>query len=112
MQSKKTKDEQLNISIQSLDTLVEKYKKAMEHFGYLELKVKEACLLYLDKHPDCKHGAEKLEMVACAENKEVRDIYLQLVKKRASRKIYEQAIDAFKTNISGLQSLIKFENPV
>lgn len=98
--------------IQSLETLTDKYSESMVSFGVYEMKVKKACLLYLDKHPNSKHGADKLEMVASAENQEVRDIFLELVKLRADRKILEQAIDSFQHSISGLQSLIKFENPM
>ena len=106
------KHEKLEKAISSLETLTDKYKSAMLEYGICEMKVKEACLKYLDRNKDSKHGIEKLEMIACAENDDLRNIYFKLVKLRANRKIFECAIDSFKHTISGLQSLIKFENPV
>ena len=108
----KTKNEKLEGLLESLEKITDDYKKQMQNIGYYEMKVKQSCLLYLDKHRDSKHGIEKLEMIACCENTEVRELFLQLTKLRANRKIYEKSIEAFQTSISGLQSLIKFESPV
>ena len=107
-----TKTEKLEGLLQSLETIADKYKDEMQNIGYYEMKVKEACLLYLDKHKDSKHGADKLEMISCCESKEVREMFLKVTKLRADRKIYEKTIEAFQTSISGLQSLIKFESPI
>jgi hypothetical protein len=106
------KTQKLESALQSLEDLTDEYKVEMSEYGISEMSVKKACLLYLDKHKDCKFGIEKLEMVACSENEEIRNVYLRLVELRADRKISECAIDSFKHTISGLQSLIKFENLV
>lgn len=99
-------EEKLSSQIEALESLGEMVAK-------LEMKVRNAALIYMHDTPEAKKiSFEKLEMAACQNDDQKKSDYIELIFLRHKQKVAEKIIEATQSALSGIQSMMKYQGRV
>jgi hypothetical protein len=103
-----TYQEKIESLSESLNSKIAEFEAYIDKKSNMERDVALLCLDFLKKNQNCKFSNNKIEMLACLND---RELYGNLIYYRHIEKSANKVIEAVEQSISAIQSCMKYDKP-